>query len=227
MKSKSQVHRFCDLYMLNATPKNPVPTDKILRSLNNKLVAWGAEEQDLIKAIFKPVCIDTYFYNLFYFHIYFCLWTIINFRSIYRGGEPRVIGMVDTRWIETVQIIVLFCLLGISIAMLGPSLPDLGKKVWNKPLIPLKWLLITFLKAFNTESSIKQYTVIFFGRATGSFLGSWVSGWLIDNYHHTFLLPFVILGHAAFYICIPLTGQLVIVALCISLRYDSSHLANT
>jgi len=39
MKSKSQVHRFCDLYMLNATPKNPVPTDKILRSLNNKLVA--------------------------------------------------------------------------------------------------------------------------------------------------------------------------------------------
>jgi len=104
--------------------------------------------------------------------------------------------MVDTRWIETVQIIVLFCLLGISIAMLGPSLPDL---------------------AFNTESSIKQYTVIFFGRATGSFLGSWVSGWLIDNYHHTFFLPFVILGHAAFYICIPLTGQLVIVALCISL----------
>ena len=77
------------------------------------------------------------------------------------------------------------------------------------------------LKAFNTESSIKQYTVIFFGRATGSFLGSWVSGWLIDNYHHTFFLPFVILGHAAFYICIPLTGQLVIVALCISLRYNS------
>ena len=82
-------------------------------------------------------------------------------------------------------------------------------------------LPITYLKAFNTESSIKQYTVIFFGRATGSFLGSWVSGWLIDNYHHTFFLPFVILGHAAFYICIPLTGQLVIVALCISLRYDS------
>ena len=129
MKSKSQVHRFCDLYMLNATPKNPVPTDKILRSLNNKLVAWGAEEQDLIKAIFT--CLHwylTYFYNLFYFHIYFCVWRIINFRSICRGGEPRVIGMVDTRWIETVQIIVLFCLLGISIAMLGPSLPDLGKK---------------------------------------------------------------------------------------------------
>ena len=167
-----------------------------------------------------------YFYNLFYFHIYFCVWKIINFRSICRGGEPRVIGMVDTRWIETVQIIVLFCLLGISIAMLGPSLPDLGKKVWNKPLIPLKWLLITFLKAFNTESSIKQYTVIFFGRATGSFLGSWVSGWLIDNYHHTFFLPFVILGHAAFYICIPLTGQLVIVALCISLRYESYGFAN-
>lgn len=39
MKSKSQVHRFCDLYMLNATPKNPVPTDKILRSFNNKLIA--------------------------------------------------------------------------------------------------------------------------------------------------------------------------------------------
>ena len=76
------------------------------------------------------------------------------------------------------------------------------------------------MTAFNTESTIKQYTVIFFGRATGSFLGSWVSGWLIDNYHHTFFLPFVILGHAAFYICIPLTGQLVIVALCISLRYD-------
>jgi len=38
MKSKSQVHRFCDLYMLNATPKNPVPTEKILRSLNNKLL---------------------------------------------------------------------------------------------------------------------------------------------------------------------------------------------
>jgi len=36
MKSKSQVHRFCDLYMLNATPKNPVPTEKILRSLNNE-----------------------------------------------------------------------------------------------------------------------------------------------------------------------------------------------
>ena len=82
------------------------------------------------------------------------------------------------------------------------------------------------LKAFNTESSIKQYTVIFFGRATGSFLGSWVSGWLIDNYHHTFFLPFVILGHAAFYICIPLTGQLVIVALCISLRYNSYSMIN-
>ena len=71
MKSKSQVHRFCDLYMLNATPKNPVPTDKILRSLNNKLVAWGAKEQDLITAVFT--CLHwylTYFYNLFYFHIY-------------------------------------------------------------------------------------------------------------------------------------------------------------
>ena len=53
MKSKSQVHRFCDLYMLNATPKNPVPTDKILRSLNNKLIAWNAaEDQKLIESSF-------------------------------------------------------------------------------------------------------------------------------------------------------------------------------
>ena len=129
MKSKSQVHRFCDLYMLNATPKNPVPTDKILRSLNNKLIAWAAEEQIIQSNIYLFVALipNLFFYNLFYFHIYVRVFKHNLFQIDHRG-LPRVIIMVDTRWIETVQIIVLFCLLGISIAMLGPSLPDLGNK---------------------------------------------------------------------------------------------------
>ena len=52
-------------------------------------------------------------------------------------------AQMDKRWIETVLLIALFVMLGISIAMLGPSLPDL---------------------AHNTNTSIRQYTVIFFGR---------------------------------------------------------------
>ena len=97
MKSKSQVHRFCDLYMLNATPKNPVPTDKILRSLNNKLVAWGAEEQDLIKAIFT--CLHWYLIFIIYsIFIFICAFKNYQFQidlprrstACYRYGRYKM-----------------------------------------------------------------------------------------------------------------------------------------
>ena len=57
---------------------------------------------------------------------------------------------MDNRWVETLQLILLFCCLGISIAMLGPSLPDL---------------------AYNTETSLKKYNIVFFCRAFGTLSG--------------------------------------------------------
>ena len=102
---------------------------------------------------------------------------------------------MDKRWVETVQLILLFCALGISIAMLGPSLPDL---------------------AFNTNTSLKKYNVVFFCRAFGTLTGTITAGYLVDHFNYCFFLPFAAFAHAACYYFIPFTDNIWLVAVCIS-----------
>jgi len=79
--------------------------------------------------------------------------------------------------------------------MLGPSLPDL---------------------AFNTDTSLKKYNIVFFCRAFGTLSGTITAGYLVDHFNYCFFLPFAAFAHAACYYFIPFTNNIWLVAVCIS-----------
>jgi MFS family permease len=74
---------------------------------------------------------------------------------------------MDNRWYTSLIMILAFVVLGLSTALFGPAVPDL---------------------AFNTNSSIKQYTNIFWCRAIGFLIGVLISGKTVDHYDQMALI---------------------------------------